>query len=353
MDATRNEELRLAPKIAEPHIRAMGRAIRAEWGFQTDALEILVKSNPRGEAELARSDRPDVLIARLISAGLTEHETCAMIAHFTISADPTCDGTASEHQPHRTGRPNSYVWNIFIPLADGSLAWSPGHVMGVLAGVFYRGLCGGHKGSRAVELASDAISKRLSSEYNCRLARAVRRLPEWLVFVNVTFVGGLDLKASGLPLGDVDVLALHRVEPIAIAIEAKRIQAALGPYETWKELDRFHGKRGYVARHARRCDWLRNHPEALSNHANHSAGRDWTVRGVIATTVPLLAGYREAKDIPIVPCWDLIAWMSEPQGSFDGPIKALEPKRAVTWPRLQSLRFSAKGAPERYGSPAV
>ena len=95
--------------------------------------------------------------------------------------------------------------------------------------ILYDALTGALDDTQQLKLACDALSKRLDREYNRRLARAVRRTTHWKVWENLGTVGGERVGSRARPLGDLDILAIHKSRPSQSHPTLSASILALGP----------------------------------------------------------------------------------------------------------------------------
>ena len=334
LDALRAAEMQLTTEIAADEYDAVLDAMKSAWGFDLVTIGALSRAFSGSNAATVRVAAPAEVANLIHRAGAPRDEAVAMVRRLTLGATPV--STSSQNAPHRAGRAGAYARSMFVPLSNGGLAWSPDHVRHAGGVLVYDLICGMLKDTAQLESATDAVSKRLAYEFNQRLARAVRQLGGWTVLTNAKSLAGYPVANQGRTLGDLDVLAIHKSRAIAVALDAKRVIPASGPYEIWRENEKL---RRHVAKHQARCQWLAAHTEALAREAGRDDSRDWLVRGAIVTTTPLVLAGAET-DVPVVPWWDILGWLTSPDDIVRGHIAPLVPVESIAWPALGTSKFS-------------
>jgi hypothetical protein len=332
LDYLREAELRVVVETCPNELRASSQALEGAVGFPVSALGELRQQHGDAEpGEVRRSSAAE--LRRLVAtAGLRGEPAAAFLGRFGLVPDASFDPVNAAYQPHRTGRSSAYGRRAFIGSDDGYFYWAPSHLV-LVESDFMRRLVTNRLGwGTNASRACAPLSQCLDEEFNRRFYRAAKKLGTWKVLANATRVGGRDVAGVSGTLGDIDVLAIHKVRPLVIAIETKRIDPGLGAYEVWREADRFFNDKGYASKHLARAEWLHANRDALDAEAGREC--DWDVRPVIATTSPLMSAGRDRMHVPVLAYWDVLAYLQDPDELASGGFGVRQLAATQAWTEL-------------------
>jgi hypothetical protein len=244
------------------------------------------------------------------------------------------DPSSPAQLPHRQGRTSAYGNRLFVEAARG-VVWCPAHSETVATTWLVRGISNRIRGEgRAIERAAMALSGRLDSEFNRRLARFLERhLPGWQFKRNVTSIAGIAIASAEGTLGDVDILGFSRHRRAVVAIECKRMTPGLGAYETWIEHQKFDEEKGYLAKHEARRRWLEEHRDLLGRELG-AAGDEVSVHAVIVTTTSVPTAHRPKSAVSVIAWWDLLAWFHDDDAIDSGAFDAGALTQNMAWTDL-------------------
>lgn len=292
---------------AKPFETAFVDAFRAEYGLTPDELldaYHAVEDEGMREELLVITRTNQQLRDVFVKHGLSSEAVNNVLHHFSLWPRAAWDQTpagfsAKDWYPWRYRRRLSLLARPFIRLGNAdsdSVVVAPGLVRDSVELMLIRLLSGWlpaeafHSGAMRSWIGE--ITRRRGHEFEKEVGAELRSNGyETLVSRPMTIFG------ADKTYGDIDVFAWRRSSDQVFAIECKRLRSARTVAEIGEQLHEFEGEEmDLLARHVRRCQWLREHPETVRHvTAQKSPNIEVVPVLVTSTTVPM----QFVKTLPI------------------------------------------------------
>lgn len=310
------------------YLKELDFAFRAEFGLSTTEIAHFL-----GTVEnigLRRTDEPKCMRRSEFVATVCDElrwSTRAVEAALDlVSLVPRSSfigpGPASEVFPWRFGRNDSYVRRPIIqrPSADDiEVLWGNRHLS--RAGPYLLDLCLTGRLKASTQEMRQFIGRIRSTEperFNDDVAEVFEARSEFIVRRRVKKIGSRRLaRASGEPLGDVDVLVVDPRRRRVVGVETKDFEVARTPAEFSNEIDKLAGgSKAAATIHRERVDWLQAHLLDVLAWLDVPSGRGkWRADGVIVVSRELVTPLLTTVGMPVVPFADVA---KQPSLIFEG-----------------------------------
>ena len=299
----------------------LDKAALAEFGFSFSELADIVSHISSIGAHQSTDPRHvmrDDMVSKLRDAiGWDEARVNSAIGMFVLErrADflqPEPPYGRQDVYPWRFNRRLSYLRRPLISWRDADnrehLVWGARNLLQAYRNIFSLCLSGRYKAE------SDEMAQLVGKQRHAagkRFTQSVAAIAETAsdveVRTEVERIAGLRLlRASGQPIGDVDVLVADQYHHIVWAIEAKNLAVARTPAELSNEiadvLKSSDGRSASAEIHMERVEWLKQHRKELLADlglTDRRAGR-WQVRPLIVTDGELLSSHLVKVLIPVI-----------------------------------------------------
>ncbi|MEK6274313.1 MAG: hypothetical protein AABM30_03150 [Actinomycetota bacterium] len=146
------------------------------------------------------------------------------------------------------------------------------------------------------------MGRRLGRAFEDAVAALFERA-ECIVRRRVKRIGELELvRENGLPIGDIDVLAIDPAAATIFVVDAKCITPAMTPSEVALEISQLfamNGKRSAVQALRERTEWVEVHLEDIISASGADSGRAWSVEPLIVVDRDLVSTYLARPDVTV------------------------------------------------------
>lgn len=100
--------------------------------------------------------------------------------------------------------------------------------------------------------------------------------------------------------GDIDILLLDKSNKVLFSIECKDTESAKNPRQINQEINNFFGKKGWVKKHQRRDEWIKNNLDKLGERIGYDL-KDYKVISIFIVSQELPVIYLKKSPIDIIP----------------------------------------------------